>query len=114
MHRFEASAVSTLGGQQLAADAAMLGSWLETRTARNTDLETVYVRRFTADYRQAFDEWLKTDPLKQSVCTAWAGLYARIQESKLEEGRATQSEAAELFTEGTEAREKAGKCVRHR
>src|SRR5215213_11430857 len=52
--RFAASAASTLGGQQLSADAAMFSSWLEARSAGNSDLEMVFVRRFTPDYRQAF------------------------------------------------------------
>ena len=43
--RFAASAASTLGGQQLAADSAMFSSWLEARAAGNTDLEMVFVRR---------------------------------------------------------------------
>src|SRR4051812_48197501 len=54
--RFAASAVSTLGGQQLAADSAMFTSWLGARAAGDTDLEMILVRRFTPDYRQAFDE----------------------------------------------------------
>ena len=39
--RFTASAASTLGGQQLAADSAMFSSWLAARAAGNTDLEII-------------------------------------------------------------------------
>mgnify|MGYP003693971895 CR=1 FL=1 len=39
--RFAASAASTLGGQQLAADSAMFTGWLEAHAAGNTELESV-------------------------------------------------------------------------
>jgi hypothetical protein len=110
--RFAASAASTLGGQQLAADSAMFSSWLEARAARNTDLEMVFVRRFTPDYRQAFDEWLKTDPLNNPSAPPGPAYMPGYKSPNLEKAEQLNSEAAELFTEGTDAGETAGKYVR--
>jgi hypothetical protein len=110
--RFAASAASTLGGQQLAADSAMFTGWLEARAARNTDLEMVFVRRFTPDYRQAFDEWLKTDPLNNPSAPPGPAYMPRYKNPNLEKAKQLNSEAAELFTEGTEAGETAVKYVR--
>jgi hypothetical protein len=110
--RFAASAASTLGGQQLAADSAMFSSWLVARSAKNTDLEMVFVRRFTPDYRQAFDEWLKTDPITNPSAPPGPGYMPGYKNSNLEKAQELNTEAAALFTEGTESGEKAGKYVR--
>lgn len=110
--RFAASAASTLGGQQLAADSAMFSSWLAARSAQNTDLEMVFVRRFTPDYRQAFDEWLKTDPLNNPSAAPGPAYMPGYKNPNLEEAVQLNAEAAGLFAEGTEAGEKAGKYVR--
>ena len=109
--RFAASAASTLGGQQLAADSAMFTGWLEARAARNTDLEMVFVRRFTPDYRQAFDEWLKTDPLNNPSAPPGPAYMPRYKNPNLEKAEQLNSEAAELFTRD-DAGETAVKYVR--
>jgi len=110
--RFAASAASTLGGQQLSADAAMFSSWLEARSAGNTDLETVFVRRFTPDYRQAFGEWVKTDPLNNPSAPPGPAYMPGYVNPNLEKAEHLNAEAAGLFTEGTEAGETAVKYVR--
>ena len=110
--RFAASAASTLGGQQLAADSAMFSGWLEARASRNTDLEAVFARRFTPDYRRAFDEWLKTDPLNNPSAPPGPGYMPSYKNSNLQNSEQLNANAAQLFTEGTEAGEKAGKYVR--
>jgi hypothetical protein len=60
--RFAAAAAATVGGQQLVADSAMFNGWLQARAANDPQLQAVYVRRFTPDYRSAFAAWLKTGP----------------------------------------------------
>jgi len=110
--RFAASAASTLGGQQLAADSAVFSSWLEARAARNTDLEMVFVRRFTPNYGQAFDEWLKLDPLNNPSAPPGPAYMPGHKNPELAEAERRNTEASELFTEGTDAGETAVKYVR--
>ena len=90
----------------------MFTGWLEARAAGNTDLEMVFVRRFTPDYRQAFDEWLKTDPLNNPSAAPGPAYMPGYKNPNLEEAVHLNAEAADLFAEGTEAGEKAGKYVR--
>ena len=99
--RFAASAVSPLGGQQLAADTAMFSSWLVARSAGNTDLEMVFVRRFTPDYRHAFDNWLKTDPLDNASAPPGPAYMPGYRNPNLEKAQELNAEAAARFTEGT-------------
>jgi hypothetical protein len=110
--RFAASAASTLGGQQLGADSAMFNSWLEARAARNTELEMVFIRRFTPDYRQAFNEWLNTDPLNNPSAPPGPAYMPGYKNPNLEKAEQLNTEAAQLFTEGTDAGETAVKYVR--
>jgi hypothetical protein len=51
--RFQADAASTLAGQQLSADASLFTALLQAHAAGNAELQAIYVRRFTPDYREA-------------------------------------------------------------
>ena len=41
------------GISELSADVAMFTAWLQAHAAGDSKLETLYVRRFTPDYRVA-------------------------------------------------------------
>ena len=60
--RFEAEAASTLGGQELVADASFFTAWLQAHEAGHRQLETMLENRFTPEYAAAFDDWLALDP----------------------------------------------------
>ena len=51
-------------------------------------------------------------PAQQSIRSTRTGLHARSKNPNLEKAEQLNADAAELFTEGTEAGEKAGKYVR--
>jgi hypothetical protein len=72
----------------------------------------IFVRRFTPDYRQAFHEWLKTDPLNNASAPSGPAYMPGYKNPNLEKAEQLNADAAELFTGGTEAGEKAGKYVR--
>jgi hypothetical protein len=110
--RFAASAASTLGGQQLAADSAMFTGWLEAHAAGDTELESVFVRRFTPDYREAFDGWLKTDPLNNPSAPPGPGYMPGFENPELKKADELNTEAQATFNEGSEAGETATKYVR--
>jgi hypothetical protein len=110
--RFQADAASTLGGQQLAADSAMFNGWLQARAANNPQLQAAFVRRFTPEYRSAFQAWLKTDPFTDPAAPAGPGYKAQYRNPQLEEAKRLNAQASATFDEGTEARETADKYVR--
>jgi hypothetical protein len=64
------------------------------------------------DYREAFDEWLKLDPLNNPSATPGPPYMPGYKNPNLEEAEQLNTETEELFTEGTEAGEMAGKYVR--
>jgi hypothetical protein len=110
--RFQADAASTLGGQQLAADSAMFNGWLQARAANNPQLQAAFVRRFTPEYRSAFQAWLKTDPFTDPAAPAGPGYIPQYRNPQLEEAKRLNAQASATFDEGTEARETADKYVR--
>jgi hypothetical protein len=110
--RFAADAASTLAGQTLTADAAMFTAWLQAHSAGDTQLQALIVRRFTPDYRVAFDAWLHTNPFANP--SAPFGPAAMPQYSNPNQQKATQlnEQAAATFEEGTRAGETADRYVR--
>src|SRR4029079_18301638 len=59
--RFEADAASTRAAQEIAPHSSAFTGWLQAESAADTKLMHELERRFTPDYRTAFDDWLKTD-----------------------------------------------------
>jgi hypothetical protein len=110
--RFQADAASTLGGQQLVADSAMFTGWLQARAANDPQLQAAFVRRFTPEYRSAFEAWLKTDPFTNPAAPAGPGYMPQYRNPSLEEAKRLNAQASAAFAEGTEARETADKYVR--
>jgi hypothetical protein len=109
--RFEADAASTLGGQQLSADSAMLNGWLQARSAGDTQLQDNYVRRFTPDYRTAFDAWLTTNPFSDPNAPPGPGYMPEYKNPAMEQAKTLNDQASALFDEGTEARDNADRYV---
>ena len=110
--RFKADAASTAGGQKLSADAAMFTAFLQARSARNGELETVYIRRFTPDYRVAFFAWLKTDPFTNPSAPAGPGYMPQYRNPSLESANRLNALASATFDQGTAARDTADRYVR--
>jgi hypothetical protein len=110
--RFQADAASTLGGQLLVADSAFFTSWLEAHQRGDTQLEALLVRRFSPDYRSAFEAWKMTDPFTDPSAPPGPGYMPGFTNASLEEAKALNVQASANFAAGTEARATANKYVR--
>ena len=60
--RIEANELVTLGGQQRLLDVSTFNTWIQARNEGNEKLAALYVRRFSTEFKVAFDAWLKTNP----------------------------------------------------
>jgi hypothetical protein len=110
--RFAADAASTLAGQQLGADQSLFTAWLQAGAAGDKDLQATYVRRFTPEYRDAFQAWLKTDPFVNPAAPPGPGYMATYRNPNQEAAKRLNAQAADAFDKGTKARENADKYVR--
>ena len=110
--RFKADAASTYGGQELAADSAMFTAYLQARSAGDSKLEMLYVRRFTPDYLAAFAAWLKTDPFTNPAAPAGPGLMPQYRNPSFESAARLNALASATFNQGSAARDTAERYVR--
>jgi hypothetical protein len=111
--RFEAEAASTAADQELSVDVGLFTAWLEAHAAGNPELETLFRRRMTPDYRVAFDAWLLTDPINNANAPPGPAMMREYKNAFAERAAHLNDEASRLFDEGTEARETADKYVRN-
>jgi hypothetical protein len=110
--RIEADEKLTLGGQQRLLDVSTFNTWIQAESRGDRDLASLYVRRFSPEYRVAFEAWLATDPLDNPNAPAGPSFMPEYQNRLLEEGAALNERASVVFDEGTEARETAEQYVR--
>lgn len=110
--RFKADAASTYGGQELSADSAMFTAYLQARSAGDSKLEMLYIRRFTPDYRVAFAAWLKTEPFTNPAAPPGPGYMPQYRNPSLESAARLNTLASATFDQGTAARDTAERYVR--
>jgi hypothetical protein len=111
--RFAADAASTLGDQRHAADAGIFTAWLQAHAAGDEPLQAMLVKRFTPDYKVAFDAWLATDPFERDDAPLGPAVMPEYQNPDLEHAAALNDTASRAFDEGTEAREHGEEYVRN-
>jgi hypothetical protein len=110
--RFQADAASTLAGQQLSANASLFTALLQAHAAGNAELQAIYVRRFTPDYREAYEAWLQTDPFNNPAAPPGPGYMPSYHNPNQQAADRLNALAADTFDKGTQARENADKYVR--
>jgi hypothetical protein len=110
--RFQADALSTLGGQQLVADSSLFTAWLVAHQDGDTELEALLVRRFTPDYGEAFQDWLDADPFEDPSAPPGPGYMPGFTNPNLEAAKELNAQASSAFAEGTDSREIANKYMR--
>lgn len=110
--RFKADAASTYGGQEFIADVTLFTAYLQARSAGDTALEALYVRRFTPDYRAAFLDWLKTDPFANPAAPPGPGSMPQYRNPSFESAARLNASASATFDQGTAARDNAERYLR--
>jgi hypothetical protein len=110
--RTRADQLLTLGGQQRLVDITTLNTWIQARFAGNDELADLYERRFSPEYRAAFDEWLMTDPLNNPNAPPGPSFMPSYENPLIDEGVELNQEANVVFDEGTEARQHSDDYVR--
>jgi len=102
--RVGADQTLTLGGQQRLLDVTTFNTWIEARFEGRTELMTLYERRFSPEYKLAFDAWLATDPFSNPEAPPGPSFMPEYVNPQLERGAAMNGLATRRFVEGTAAR----------
>jgi hypothetical protein len=101
----QAAAKATEGGQQRLLDVVTLNTWIRLREEKNAQVAALYERRFSPEYKVAFDAWLKTDPLNNPSAPPGPSHMPEYHNSLLEQSARLNRQSADAFAEGAHARE---------
>ena len=111
--RVEASLAATEGGQRRLLDVTTFNTWIRVKEeTNNKHLADLYVRRFSPEYRVAFDAWLKTEPFSNADAPAGPIFMPEYHNALIEKAAKLNEEATTAFKDGTEARVTSEKYVR--
>jgi hypothetical protein len=110
--RIQADEKLTIGGQQKLLDVATFNTWIQAKQDGNDKLAALYVRRFSPEFKTAFDAWIATHPFTNPDAPPGPGFMPEYTNPLVNEGNAMNDEATAIFDEGTEAREVSDDYIR--
>jgi hypothetical protein len=90
----------------------VLNMWTQAMATGNKELAEFELRRFTPEFRVAFDAWLKTNPLTDPSAPPGPSLMREYRDPRSEQATATDELASKAFEAGVESRERAEHYVR--
>jgi hypothetical protein len=102
----------TAGVQVLAADAATFTAWLQAHDDNKPELQEDLERRFSPDYKVAFDAWLNTDPFSNDDAPVGPAAMREYHNRFAEKADETTKEADRTFDSGHDAAHEAENYVR--
>jgi len=104
--------LSLESGQVLSYNAGTFNAWLQAKASGQEQLSALLVRRFTPEYRVAFDAWLKTDPLNNPDAPAGPRFMPEYKDPLAAKATALSEQATAAYDTGVEARHKGEEYVR--
>jgi hypothetical protein len=102
--RIQADEKLTLGGQQKLLDVATFNTWIQAKKDGNDALASLYVRRFSPEFKAAFDAWIATHPFSNPDAPPGPSFMPQYSNPQIDEGDALNDEGTATFDEGTQAR----------
>ena len=102
--RVQADQQLTLGGQQKLLDVTTFNTWIEAQNDHRADLAALYERRFSPEFKVAFDAWLAADPFTNPDVPPGPSFMPEYVNPQIEQGEQLNVQATQVFDEGTDAR----------
>lgn len=110
--RNEADQSLTLGGQQRLLDISTFNTWIEASSEGRDELAALYERRFSPEFKVAFDAWIALDPLSNPNAPPGPSFMPEYVNPLLDHGAELNERADRLFDSGTAARHRADEYIR--
>jgi hypothetical protein len=110
--RVQAEGAAAYANQERVYNASTVVEWLKAEAHSDKKLADLFERRFLPEFRPAFEDWKKTDPLNNPNAPAGPQLMPQYRSSKTEEAAKLNDQATEVFEEGTRARQRSDEYVR--
>ena len=106
-----ANRASVFASQERLQDLTNFNRWLELSTVGDTELASLYERRFRDEFRPAFTAWVAQDPLHNPNAIPSPLRMPEYQPAELLKSDALEVRADRKFEEGKQATENADKYV---
>jgi hypothetical protein len=110
--RITADELLTLGGQQRLLDVMTFNTWIEAESEGRRDLAALYERRFSPEYKVAFDAWIAADPDANPDVPPGPSFMPEYVNAQIERGTTLNERSTHIFEEGTAAREVSDDYIR--
>jgi hypothetical protein len=102
--RVQSTDLQLTGNQTLLYDTGTFTAWLQAYTAGDAKLAGILSRRFTPEYKVAFDAWLKLDPLINPGAPPGPRYMPQYKDPLGEKAQSLGDQATEAFNEGVHDR----------
>jgi hypothetical protein len=102
--RVESNETKLTANETLLYNSGTFTAWLQAYTAGDAKLEGILAERFTAEYKIAFDAWLKLDPLNTPGAPPGPRYMPEYKDPLAEKATKLADEATVAFDEGVHNR----------
>jgi hypothetical protein len=102
--RVQSTDIQLTGNQTLLYDTGTFTAWLQAYTANDAKLAGILARRFTPEYKLAFDAWMKLDPLNKPGAPPGPRYMPQYKDPLAEKAQSLGDQATEAFNEGVHDR----------
>ena len=102
----------TQSGQYHLYDVLTFNGWMFAKTRNDESLTNFYERRFRPEFRTAFNEWIKLDPLHNENAPPGPALMPSFKDPAAEQAKHLSEQAKVYFEEAVNARETGDQYVK--
>jgi len=102
--RVEAAVAAAEGGQLRLLDVTTFNAWFKEKETGNERFAAMYVRKFSPEYRLAFDAWLRTRPFENPGAPVGPIFMPEYHNALIESAARLNQDATAAFAAGTQAR----------
>ena len=102
--RVQSEQTQLTANQTLVFDASTFTAWLQAYAGGEKKLMNVLARRYTPDFRVAFDAWLKLKPLHNPKAPPGPGYMPQYKNPQADEANKLGDEATSAFNAGVDDR----------
>jgi hypothetical protein len=110
--RVQSNETQLTANQTLIYDADTFTAWLQAYSGGDQKLMGILSRRFTPEYRVAFDAWLKLKPFQNPKAPPGPRYMPQYKDPLAGEAKTLANEATTAFNEGVESRDRGEHYVR--
>jgi len=112
-YRAAENRAATRSGQLQLYDSTTFSFWLQGKAQDDLAAQRLFERRFRAEFRPAFQAWLRTDPFHNPKAPPGPLLMPEYRNAAAVQAKAYGAKASAAFEDGTQARELGDKYLRN-